>query len=77
LEEEIHSRSTHNDEAGYHAGVDDHLDPFLAVRNSNQSEANAAFDGDESEAPRLLEDVKPLESCQYVFLNDSDDHREE
>jgi len=60
LEEEIHSRPAHDDETGYHAGVDDHLDPFLAVRNADQGEADAALDRDESEAPWLLEDVKPL-----------------
>jgi len=60
LEEEIHSRPAHDDETGYHAGVDDHLDPFLAVRNSDQGESDAALDRDEGEAPWLLEDVKPL-----------------
>jgi len=60
LEEEIHSRPAHDDETGYHAGVDDHLDPFLAVRDADQGEADAALDRHKSEAPWLLEDVKPL-----------------
>lgn len=60
LKKQIHSRTAHDDETGYHAGVDDHFDPLLAVRDTNQGEADAALDRDESEAPRLLEDVEPL-----------------
>jgi hypothetical protein len=60
LEKEIHSRSAHDDKTRNHAHVNDHLDPFLAARDPYQGEADAALDGDESEAPRLLEDVKPL-----------------
>jgi hypothetical protein len=68
LEEQIHARSAHDDEAQNHADVDDIFDPFLAACNSNQGKANAAFDGDEGETPWLLEDVEPLLNSHYVFV---------
>ena len=60
LEEEVHSRPAHDDRTRQHAYVDDHLDPFLAACDSNQGKSDAALDRDESEAPRLLENVEPL-----------------
>lgn len=59
LEEEIHAGSTHNNETGRHTGVDHPLDPLLAVGNPDQCEANRALDGDQCEAPWLLEDIEP------------------
>lgn len=60
LEKEIDSCSTHDYKVAEHGQIDDMFDPFLAARNPDQGEANADLDGNESKAPRLLEDVEPL-----------------
>lgn len=68
LEEQIHACAAHDDEARYHTSIDDIFDPFLATGNSNQSKADAALDGDESETPWFLKDVEPLLTDYYKSI---------
>lgn len=67
LEEEVHAGTAHYNKTGRHAGVDHVLDPLLAIGNSDQGESNRAFDGDECKAPRLLEDVEPLQRVRVLI----------
>lgn len=60
LKEQIHSCASHYQCRKTQTYVNDILDPFVAIRNSNQCKANGPLDCDESKAPRLLKNIKPL-----------------
>lgn len=69
LEEQIHARSTHNNETGRHAGVYHPLNPFLSMSNTDQCKANGALDSDECKAPGLLEYIEPEQSVHGLIVS--------